>query len=47
MDANKITDKKLQERVLKKSEWYENFANSQKPLLESVRKSIEFKKLQK
>ena len=47
IDANKITDKELQERVIKKSEWFENFANSQKPLLETLRKNINFRNSQK
>lgn len=44
LDADKISDKNLKERVLKKSKWFEDFSNSQKPLIETTRKNIEFRK---
>ena len=44
LEADKINDKDLKERVIKKSKWFEDFSNSQKPLIETTRKNIEFRK---
>ena len=43
-EDERVNDKDLKDRVLKTAKWYEDFSNSQKPLIERTKKSIEFRK---